>query len=171
VVKRISVRATELQTFQRASVIIPNSELVSTAVVNWTFKDKFGRVDIRIGVEYGSDLKLVRETLLACALAHPRVAHMPGPQVVFRDFGASSLDFELRCFVADVDFFLSTPSDLRFAIAEAFQREGIEIPFNQQVMHIPQLDGLKDLLERRAASPATESGPVPPLLETITPNS
>jgi potassium-dependent mechanosensitive channel len=171
VVKRISVRATELQTFQRASVIIPNSELVSTSVVNWTFKDKFGRIDIKIGVEYGSDLKLVRETLLACAHAHPRVARMPGPQVVFRDFGASSLDFELRCFVADVDFFLSTASDLRFAIVESFQREGIEIPFNQQVMHIPQLDGLKDLLERRAAPPAKDTASAPPLLETITPNS
>jgi small-conductance mechanosensitive channel len=166
VVKRISVRATELQTFQRASVIIPNSELVSKAVVNWTFKDKFGRVDIKIGVKYGSDLKLVRETLLACATAHPRVATMPAPMVVFKDFGASSLDFELRCFIPDVDFFLSTASDLRFAIAEAFDRAGIAIPFNQQVMHIPQLDGLRDLLDRRSPPP-----PPPPELETITPNS
>jgi potassium efflux system protein len=164
VVKRISVRATEIQTFQRASVIIPNSELVSSAVVNWTFKDKFGRIDIKVGVEYGSDLKLVRETLLACATAHPRVARMPGPMVVFRDFGASSLDFELRCFVADVDFFLSTASDLRFAIAEAFERKGISIPFNQQVMHIPQLDVLRDLVERRLA----EAGPAP---ESITAGS
>ncbi|UEM22531.1 DUF3772 domain-containing protein [Skermanella mucosa] len=168
VVKRISVRATEIQTFQRASVIIPNSELVSSAVVNWTFKDKFGRIDIRVGVEYGSDLKLVRETLLACANAHPRVARMPGPMVVFRDFGQSSLDFELRCFIPDVDFFLSTASDLRFAIAEAFERNGIAIPFNQQVMHIPQLDGLRDLIESRAAPTAPSAAPPAPRLETIT---
>ncbi|QQP88096.1 mechanosensitive ion channel family protein [Skermanella sp. TT6] len=168
VVKRISVRATEIQTFQRASVIIPNSELVSSAVVNWTFKDKFGRIDIKVGVEYGSDLKLVRETLLACANAHPRVARMPGPMVVFRDFGQSSLDFELRCFIPDVDFFLSTASDLRFAIAEAFERNGIAIPFNQQVMHIPQLDGLRDLIERRGAPAAPSAAPPAPRLETIT---
>jgi potassium efflux system protein len=127
VVKRISVRATELQTFQRASVIIPNSELVSTAVVNWTFKDKFGRVDIKIGVKSGSNLALVRETLLACANAHRQVASSPGAFVVFQDFNGSTMNFELRCFVRDVDFYLATASDLRFAIVEAFESKGIVI--------------------------------------------
>jgi len=127
VVKRISVRATELQTFQRASVIIPNSELVSKAVLNWTFKDKFGRVDIKVGVKAGSDLKLVRETLLACANAHRQVASSPGAFVVFQDFNGSTMNFELRCFVRDVDFYLATASDLRFAIVEAFQGKEIVI--------------------------------------------
>jgi small-conductance mechanosensitive channel len=127
VVKRISVRATELQTFQRASVIIPNSELVSKAVLNWTFKDKFGRVDIKVGVKAGSDLKLVRETLLACANAHRQVASSPGAFVVFQDFNGSTMNFELRCFVRDVDFYLTTASDLRFAVVEAFQGKGIVI--------------------------------------------
>jgi len=127
VVKRISVRATELQTFQRASVIIPNSELVSTAVLNWTFKDKLGRVDIKVGVKSGSDLTLVRETLLACANAHRQVASSPSAFVVFQDFNGSTMNFELRCFVRDVDFYLTTASDLRFAIVEAFQTKGIVI--------------------------------------------
>ena len=127
VVKRISVRATELQTFQRASVIIPNSELVSKPVMNWTFKDKLGRVDIKIGVKSGSDLTLVRETLLACANAHRQVASSPGAFVVFQDFNGSTMNFELRCFVRDVDFYLTTASDLRFAIVEAFQSKGIVI--------------------------------------------
>ncbi|GEO36307.1 mechanosensitive ion channel protein MscS [Skermanella aerolata] len=127
VVKRISVRATELQTFQRASVIIPNSELVSKAVLNWTFKDKFGRVDIKVGVKAGSDLKLVRETLLSCANAHRQVASSPSAFVVFQDFNGSTMNFELRCFVRDVDFYLATASDLRFAIVEAFQSKGIGI--------------------------------------------
>jgi potassium efflux system protein len=127
VVKRISVRATELQTFQRASVIIPNSELVSKAVLNWTFKDKFGRVDIKVGVKAGSDLNLVRETLLACANAHRQVASSPGAFVVFQDFNGSTMNFELRCFVRDVDFYLATASDLRFAIVEAFQGKEIAI--------------------------------------------
>jgi potassium-dependent mechanosensitive channel len=130
-------------------VIIPNSELVSSAVVNWTLKDKYGRVDLRVGVDYASDLPRVRDVLLGCALAHPRVLKAPAPTVVFRDFGPSSLDFELRCFVSDVDYYLTTASDLRFAIAEAFAQNGISIPFNQQVVHIPQLEALRTMLEQR----------------------
>jgi potassium-dependent mechanosensitive channel len=160
VVKRISVRATEIQTFQRASVIIPNSELVSSAMVNWTLKDKYGRVDLKVGVEYGSNLPQVRDVLLACADAHPLVLKAPAPSVVFRDFGASSLDFELRCFVSDVDYYLSTASDLRFAIIEAFAKHGINIPYNQQVVHIPQLDALRTLLEQRGERAGEAAKPV-----------
>jgi small-conductance mechanosensitive channel len=160
VVKRISVRATEIQTFQRASVIIPNSELVSSAMVNWTLKDKYGRVDLKVGVEYGSNLPQVRDVLLACADAHPLVLKAPAPSVVFRDFGPSSLDFELRCFVSDVDYYLSTASDLRFAIIEAFAKHGINIPYNQQVVHIPQLDALRTLLEQRGERAGEAAKPV-----------
>ena len=108
-------------------MIIPNSELVSKAVLNWTFKDKLGRVDIKIGVKSGTDLTLVRETLLACANAHRQVASSPSAFVVFQDFNGSTMNFELRCFVRDVDFYLATASDLRFAIVEAFQSKGIVI--------------------------------------------
>lgn len=159
VVRRISVRATEIQTFQRASVVIPNSELVSTAVVNWTLKDKFGRIDLRLRVAYDSDLELVRETLLRCAAGHALVCRVPAPVVVFRDFGPSALDFELRCFVSDVDNYLSVASDLRFAIAAAFREAGIVIPFPQQVTHVPQLDGLRDLMAGREAAPQRPQAP------------
>ncbi|HSK38261.1 MAG TPA: DUF3772 domain-containing protein [Arenibaculum sp.] len=154
-VKRISVRSTEIQTFQRASVIIPNSELISSSVLNWTFKDKFGRIEIRIGVEYGSDLRKVRDVLLACTATDARISRMPAPQVIFRDFGPSSLEFELRCFVNDVDNSLGVQSDLRFAIAEAFARHAIAIPFNQQVLHIPQLDAIKAALDLQAEAANT----------------
>ncbi len=146
IVKRISVRATEIQTFQRASVIVPNAELVSSAVLNWTHKDKLGRVDVAIGVDYGSDLKQVKATLIACAQAVPNTLRYPAPMVVFKDFGASSLDFEVRVFVADVDYSLIVASELRFLVAEKFDELGIGIPFPQQVMHIPQLDALKDAI-------------------------
>ena len=124
-VKRISVRATELQTFQRASVIIPNSELVSKAVLNWTFKDKFGRVDIKVGVKAGSDLDAGAGNPAGLRQCPPSGRKLPGAFVVFQDFNGSTMNFELRCFVRDVDFYLATASDLRFAIVEAFQGKGI----------------------------------------------
>ncbi len=153
VVKRISVRATELQTFHRSSVIIPNSELVSSAVVNWTHKDKYGRIDVAVGVAYDSDVESVRTVLLDCARADARVARVPPPQVVFRDFGDSALNFELRCFVPDVDVFIAVSSDLRFAIFKAFRTHGIEIPFPQRVMHWPHGAALAERLATAAVRP------------------
>ena len=106
VVKRISVRATEVQTFQYASVIIPNSELISKAVKNWTYKDKFGRIDIAVGVGYGSDPEQVR----------------------LRAFATGYLALELRCFVSEVNSYISIATDLRLAILKAFREAGIEMP-------------------------------------------
>jgi potassium-dependent mechanosensitive channel len=134
-VKRITVRSTELQTFQRASVIIPNSDFISTAVINWTHKDTYGRIEIPVGVAYGSDVEKVREVLLECAQHHERVLTSPEPQVMFMNFGNSSLDFELRCYTSDVSFRLSISSDLRFAIDKVFREANIEIPFPQHVVH------------------------------------
>ncbi|MEQ8356191.1 MAG: mechanosensitive ion channel [Kiloniellaceae bacterium] len=134
-VKRMTVRSTELTTFQRASVIIPNSDFISTAVTNWTHKDHYGRIEVPVGVAYGSDVEKVRELLLACAQKHERVLTSPEPFVLFMNFGNSSLDFELRCYTGEVSFRLVISSDLRFAIDKAFREEGIEIPFPQQVVH------------------------------------
>lgn len=148
-VKRISVRATEVQTFQRASVIIPNAELVSTAVVNWTHKDKVARIDIKIGVDYGTDLKRLRAVLLDCAGACENVLRYPAPIVAFLNFGDSSLDFELRVYIADTDHYLQVSNDLRFLIAERLEEAGIGIPFPQRVLHIPQMDRLSEALGGR----------------------
>ncbi|WP_422368298.1 mechanosensitive ion channel domain-containing protein [Pelagibius sp.] len=134
-VKQITVRSTELQTFQRASVIIPNSDFISTAVVNWTHKDHYGRIEVAVGVAYGSDVEKVREILLGCAGRHERVLTSPEPFVVFMDFGASSLDFELRCFTNEVSYRIIIASDLRFEIDRLFREAGIEIPFPQRVVH------------------------------------
>jgi small-conductance mechanosensitive channel len=154
-VRRINVRATEIETFQRASVIVPNSELLSSALVNWTHTDTVGRVDVRIGVAYGSDTTKVREILFACAENHPEVIAWPRPLVLFIDFGASSLDFELRAHVRDVGKRLTVGSDLRFAIDKAFREAGIEIPFPQQVVHLADVDRLRQ-------TPAAAPTPPPP---------
>ena len=135
-VKRVSFRATELQTWQRASVIIPNAEIISSSVTNWTHKDRHGRVEIAIGVAYGSDTARVSEVLVACAKAHRQVMSYPAPYVLFLEFGASSLDFELRCYTGNVLDIATIGSDLRFDIDRCFREEGIEIPFPQRVVHI-----------------------------------
>ncbi|HSS63065.1 MAG TPA: mechanosensitive ion channel domain-containing protein [Gammaproteobacteria bacterium] len=143
-VKRINVRATELQTFQRSSVIIPNSELLSSSVVNWTHKDTLARVDISVGVSYGSDIELVRETLLECASSHPNCIPDPSPFVLFLNFGDSALEFDVRFYVARADEMFRTGSEVRFAIVHAFRKKGIEIPFPQRDLHVRTVvEGMK----------------------------
>lgn len=158
-VRRISVRSTEIQTFQRSSVIIPNSELISSSVLNWTFKDRFGRVEIRVRVAYGTDPRKARDLLLSCTVGDRRISRTPAPQAVLRDLGPSALEFELRCFVADVDDLLTVQSDLRFAIVDAFALHGIEIPYAQQVVHMPQFEALRATVEGRPAALAVQEEP------------
>ena len=141
-VKRINVRATELETFQRASVIIPNSELISSSVINWTHKNKLGRVEVPVGVAYGTDVDLVIETLMEVLRAEERVLNWPEPFVLFQGFGDSALDFEARGFIGDVEWVVVIASDLRIAIARAFQEKGIEIPFPQRDLHLKDIDTL-----------------------------
>src|SRR5690606_7450934 len=101
-VKDIRVRATEIETFDRSSVVIPNSELISNRVMNWTLKDRSGRGIVKVGVSYGSDVNRVREILLEIADKRREILSYPAPQVVFIDFGASAFDFELRYFLRDI---------------------------------------------------------------------
>ncbi len=135
-VKKVNVRSTEVETFQRASVIIPNADLISSPVTNWTHKNIQGRVDIAVGVAYGSDVEKVRSILLEIGRSHPDVLQYPEPYVLFQNFGNSSLDFELRCYLKDIGNYLRVPSDLRFAIDKAFHENDIEIPFPQRVVHL-----------------------------------
>jgi len=137
-VKRISIRATQIQTFDQADVIVPNSELISTQVTNWMLENPRGRVILPVGVAYGSDTRKVERILLQAAEAHEEVVTdgtSPQPLVLFLSFGDSSLDFELRCFIRQIDLRLKVISDLNFAIDAAFREEGVEIPFPQRDLH------------------------------------
>jgi len=136
IVKRIAIRATEIETFDRSSVIIPNSDLISNRVINRTHKDRYGRIDIAIGVAYGSDTHKVEDLLLEIGRAHPEVMRLPEPFVLFMGFGASSLDFELRVFTANNLRSFVIASAIRHTIAERFAEEGVEIPFPQRVVHM-----------------------------------
>ncbi|WP_235679257.1 mechanosensitive ion channel family protein [Aquibium microcysteis] len=158
-VKRISVRATEIETFQRQTVILPNSELINAAVGNWTHKNKLGRIEIKVGVAYGTDPRKVHALLLDIAKSHPTVLKNPEPFVFFANFGESSLDFEIRLFLADITSGLTVQNDIRFAIVEAFEREGIEIPFPQRDLN---LKGANINLVATPADAAPRPAPPPP---------
>ncbi|QPC92433.1 mechanosensitive ion channel family protein [Mesorhizobium sp. INR15] len=127
-VKKISVRATEIETFQRQSVILPNSNLINNAVGNWTHRNKLGRIDIKVGVAYGTDVKQVHAILLEIARGHALVLKNPEPFVLFSNFGPAALEFEIRVFLADVMNGNIVQNDIRFTVLETFNDKHIEIP-------------------------------------------
>ncbi len=135
-VQRISIRSTTIRTFDQADVIVPNSDLISGQVTNWTLGNTWGRAKIQIGVAYGSNVDTVIETLIEVANNHREVIkgnpQLPDPYVLFLDFGDSSLDFELRAIIRDVNRRLHVISDMNRAINAAFKKQGIEIPFPQR---------------------------------------
>jgi small-conductance mechanosensitive channel len=142
VVKDIQIRSTRIETFDRADVIVPNSELISNQVTNWVLSSSSGRAIIPVGVAYGTDTEKVRDILMSVAEENEDVAktrYVPEPRVLFREFGDSSLNFELRVFLHNVDSRLSVISDLNFAIDKAFREQGIEIPFPQRDLHVKNL--------------------------------
>ncbi|NOQ89476.1 MAG: mechanosensitive ion channel [Gammaproteobacteria bacterium] len=141
-VKDIHIRSTTIQTFDRSDVIVPNSELISNQVTNWVLSSKSGRAIIPVGVAYGTDTEKVRDILMTIAEENEDVVKsgtMPKPIVLFREFGDSSLNFELRVFLHNVDSRLSVISDLNFAIDKAFRENNIEIPFPQRDLHVKSL--------------------------------
>jgi len=156
-VKRISVRSTEIRTFSNASVIVPNSDLISGRVTNWMYKDRSGRIELPIGVAYGSDTAKVREVLLECVKGRDDIKSWPRPEVVFMDFGDSALEFQLRFFIWNVDDRLSIASDIRFAMDAAFREAGIAIPFPQRDVHIVDAGGQS--AAAAAASGTTAAAP------------
>ncbi|HLL27884.1 MAG TPA: DUF3772 domain-containing protein [Xanthobacteraceae bacterium] len=128
-VRRISVRSTEIETFEHANVIVPNSELVTNVVKNWTHFDTSGRTFVKVGVAFNSNPEKVRTILLAAADRHPQVLKKPAPRVLLLGFGEKALEFELRCLITNVGFAASVRSDLYFSILQSFRAEGIEMPF------------------------------------------
>ncbi|MEZ4568273.1 MAG: mechanosensitive ion channel, partial [Desulfobacterales bacterium] len=158
-VRKINVRATVVQTYDNASIIIPNSDLISSQVTNWSFKDKRLRRNVAVGVAYGSDVELVRDTLLEVVDKTPRILKLPKPDVVFKDFGDSALIFMVR-FWTRVEYFYSVETDVRFAIDRLFRERNIEIAFPQQDIHIRSgFDQKKPvILEKGAPVGVAESG-------------
>ena len=135
-VRDIRARATVVTTLNNVDIIVPNGQFITETVTNETFDDRRVRVRIAVGVAYGSDTGRVREVLMRVAENSPDVLEDPPPQVLFKSFGESSLDFELLAWLADPRQENVAASDLRFAIDQAFRAEGIVIPFPQRDLHI-----------------------------------
>jgi len=138
-VKKINVRSTVVQTWDNASLIIPNSEFISKQVTNWSFKDMRLRLNINVGIAYGSDIELARASLLEVAENTPRVLKYPKPDVLFTDFGDSALIFRLRVWTV-IDHMLTVGTAIRFEIDRLFRERGIVIAFPQQDIHIKTVD-------------------------------
>lgn len=153
-VLRVGARATALRTLDRVTVLIPNSRFLASDVVNWSHGDPVSRVHVPVGVDYGSDVNVVRAALLAAARAHPAVLREPRPQVQLRAFGGSSLDFELLVWTRDPKNQFTLVSDLNFRIEAELERHGVRVPFPQLDVHIrtPELGRAIGLGEAPAAS-------------------
>ncbi|MHA7777791.1 DUF3772 domain-containing protein [Roseibium sp. M-1] len=158
-VRKISVRSTRIETFDRHDVIIPNSDLISGTVKNMTLSSKSGRLILPVGVAYGCDLEKVKSIMIDAAKAHTTITRYPAPVVLFIGLGDSSLNFELRCFLKDVGNVLTTKSDLYFTIYAELGKAGIEIPFPQRDLHLRDIDRLVEALEQKPSGRGQKKAP------------
>ena len=153
-VKRINVRATEIETFDGASIIVPNSSLIAEPVKNWTHGDTRGKFVIPVNVSRNEDPEHVRQVLLGCVKASSGIASDPEPWVLLSKFGDSAMEMQLNFFVDDVVMGVFVASDIRFAIVKAFRENGIVMPFPQRDVHhrVQDDDMLPAKLVRKAAA-------------------
>lgn len=135
-VSQIKIRATTLSDLDNREILIPNKELITGRVLNWTLSNSVNRVITKVGIAYGSDVEQARSIITDIVKDHPKVLDAPAPQVLFLGFGDSSLDFEVRSFVRNVDDRFPLQDSLHTLINAAFEEAGISIPFPQRDLHI-----------------------------------
>ncbi|CNL50370.1 potassium efflux protein KefA [Yersinia aldovae] len=140
-VSKIRIRATTITDFDRKEVIIPNKAFVTERLINWSLSDTITRIIIKVGVAYGSDLEKVKEILLQAAHENHRVMTDPEPQVFFLNFGASTLDHELRLYVRELRDRSYTVDELNRAIDKLCRENDINIAFNQLEVYLHKADG------------------------------
>jgi potassium efflux system protein len=138
-VSRIQIRSTWITAFDRKELVVPNKEFITSRLVNWSLSDAVLRVEIRVGIAYGSDTEKACRVLMEVAERNAQVLRDPRPVALFRGFGESSLDFELRVFSPDAAHYLQISHDLHMEIDRAFRAEGIEIAFPQRDLHVRSL--------------------------------
>jgi small-conductance mechanosensitive channel len=134
-VRRIGARSSTIHTFEDAEVIVPNSNLVSNEVINWTLSSLRRRVDLPLGVAYGTDPERILSLLVDLVASHPGVVHNPKPEAFFLGFGDSALNFELRFWTYQEEWF-RLKSDVAVRLVKALREANIEVPFPQRDLHI-----------------------------------
>lgn len=154
-IKHIGIRSTVVRSFDHADLIIPNANLISNQVTNWTLGDRQARLIIPVGVAYGSDVDLVMETLVACAHENPKVDQSPAPKALFLNFGESTLDFELRVFVG-ASMRIPIRSELHCEIDKRFRANNICIAFPQRDVHVSEINVTKEVLKKDQKAPCDQ---------------
>ena len=159
IVRRIGIRASVLHTGQGADIIVPNSQLVTEKVTNWTLGDKLRRIDLSVGVNYGANPKKVVDLLVGVANGHPQVLRNPVPHVFFLSYGDSSINFELRAWTDQSSTATEIRSDLAASVYDAVNAAGMSFPFPQREVRLlrdPATDSNPNLI-KTAAKPSTQS--------------
>jgi small-conductance mechanosensitive channel len=135
IVKRVAVRATQIETFDKTTLFLPNSELISGKVINYTHQNNAGRLIIRVTAAYGSDPREVERVLTGIARAETRILRYPPPLIMFAGFGDNGMLFEMRVILRDVNLIFDIQSDLYFEVEKGLREAGIEIPMAQRAVH------------------------------------
>lgn len=156
-VTRIRMRATTVSDWDRKELIIPNKTFITSDVINWTLSDPVLRVTIPVGVSYESDVDKVEQLLMKIATDNRVVLADPKPQVLFKSFGDSTLDYELRVFIPSIEHLVSIRHELHMTVIKEFRKAGIEIAFPQRDLHVRSVDGLREIMSPRAVDAPKES--------------
>lgn len=164
-VRKISVRATIVETYDNAIIYVPNAEFVSSRLINWTRNSRSVRLQVDVGVAYGTSTELVMSIMRDIARSHPSILKYPEPVVLFTAFGDSTLNFALRFWVQDYDVGVSTSSDIRLSMEREFRAHNIEVAFPQLDVHVKQMPPRamtpRDLPPRRNPKPPVPRRPRP----------
>jgi small-conductance mechanosensitive channel len=164
-VQRIGIRSSTVRTWQGSEVIVPNGDLVSHQVTNWTHSDRRRRLEVPVGVAYGSNPSKVMSVLLESIKANPDILADPEPYVLFMGFGDSALNFEVRGWTDEFDSFMRVRSATCVGVELALRREGITIPFPQRDLHIRSIHaGAVEPADAAPAEAEPEESPVHPPL-------
>ncbi|MCU0954381.1 MAG: DUF3772 domain-containing protein [Hyphomicrobium sp.] len=168
-VRNISVRSTEIETGDRATLIVPNSELITNSFLNWTHRNALSSVSVPVKTTYAVDPEKVRHVLEAVAAECPVILQQPKPNASFDSFGPNGFEFSLSASVADYNKRGAAMSDLRHRIVRAFRENGIEMPYAQHDIHLRDLDFVKTLVQRVQEARAPDTSQPPPVAEADQP--
>lgn len=139
-VRSIGIRSSNVRTLDGAEIIVPNGNLISNDVVNWTLSDDMRRIELLVGVSYSSDPHKVKEVLLNIIRNHPDIESDPAPNVLFKNLGDSSLDFRMLFWTREFNQWIRIKSDVLFQVFDDLKAAGIEIPFPQRDLHVRSVD-------------------------------